>query len=97
MKTIARPIRWKKITNKLRFQIKVTKSSKRLQTLVKRLHAVNKDKKQVLKTSFFILLLFCACGKVSATNVTIEPHQAWDGTQCYVLVQDGEAKGISCK
>ncbi len=40
--------RWMRLRKKLRAQIVQTKSSARLQTLVKRLHAVNRDQRKCI-------------------------------------------------
>lgn len=49
MKTENRQVRWQKLVAKLRFKIRHTYSSKRLQTLVRRLQVVNRDKRKVLQ------------------------------------------------
>lgn len=46
MKTAPRVVRWSNLRKKLRDQIMATKSSARLQTLVKRLNIVNRDNRE---------------------------------------------------
>lgn len=45
------------------------------------------------------LLALSACGKAQSddNSPTIKLVMANDGTNCYVLMQNGDAKGLSCK
>lgn len=53
----------------------------------------------------FCLAIACAsvavalssCGRAHANDMHIESLQAADGNWCYVVVQNGNAAGLSCK
>lgn len=46
----------------------------------------------------FTLAMLSGCGKAGADGgVQIAPVTAQDGSQCLVLFQNGEARGLSCR
>lgn len=50
---------------------------------------------------FTVLVVAClvaGCGIVKAAgSIRIAIYDAPDGTRCYVVTQDGEARGLSCR
>ena len=54
--------------------------------------------KQYLLALLFVMTL-SACSSAKSEDIHVELMSAPDasGTTCYVLMQNGEAKGLSCK
>jgi len=50
-----------------------------------------------LIAALFIAVLSTACGTANGNDMHLESLQAADGTFCYVVVQNGQAGGLSCR